>query len=168
MPDTIAGLPRTSIEAERNAAIGIQVSNASAVYQNPQGNPRIELEITDTGGAKGFLAMAGFAGVEEDKQTDSGYEKTYRDGNRLIHEEWNKSGNGEYTVIIADRFVVAVKGNGVADIGALKAALASVNLAGLEALTHARRQARIKKRERLRTARASWWIVVTAPRANRT
>ena len=134
VPDTIAGLPRTSIEAVRNAAIGIQVSNASAVYQNPQGNPRIELEITDTGGAKGFLAMAGFAGVEEDKQTDSGYEKTYRDGNRLIHEEWNKSGNGEYTVIIADRFVVAVKGNGVADIGALKAALSSVNLSGLEAL----------------------------------
>jgi hypothetical protein len=134
VPDTLSGLPRTSIEAARNAAIGIQVSNAKAVYQNPQGSPRIELEITDTGGAKGFLAMAGFAGMEEDKQTDSGYEKTYHDGNRLVHEEWNKSGNGEYTVILGDRFVVAAKGSGVADIGALKAAVSSVNLSGLEAL----------------------------------
>jgi hypothetical protein len=134
VPDTLGGLPRTSIEATRNAAIGMQVSNARAVYQNPQGNPRIELEITDTGGAKGFLAMAGFAGMEEDKQTDSGYEKTYHDGNRLVHEEWNKSGSGEYTVIIGDRFVVVAKGNGMSDIGALKAAVSSVNLAGLEAL----------------------------------
>ena len=134
VPDTIAGLPRTSIEAVRNAAMGMQVSNAKAVYQNPQGNPRIELEITDTGGAKGFLAMAGFAGIEEDKQTDSGYEKTYHDGSRLVHEEWNKSGNGEYTLIIADRFVVVAKGNGLSDINALKSAVSSVNLAGLEAL----------------------------------
>ena len=133
VPDTMAGLPRTSIEAARNAAIGMQVSNAKAVYENAQGNPRIELEITDTGGAKGFLAMAGFAGMEEDKQTDSGYEKTYHDGNRLVHEEWNKNGDGEYTVIIGDRFVVAAKGNGVADIGALKSAVGSVNLAGLDA-----------------------------------
>jgi hypothetical protein len=123
IPDTLSGLPRTSIEATRNAAIGIQVSNAKAVYQNPQGNPRIELEITDTGGAKGFLAMAGFAGMEEDKQTDSGYEKTYHDGNRVIHEEWNKSGDGEYTVILADRFVIVAKGNGVSTAPASCAAI---------------------------------------------
>ncbi len=134
VPDSLSGLPRTSVEAERNAAMGIQISNAKAVYQNPQGNPRIELEITDSGGAKGFLAMAGFAGIEEDKQTDSGYEKTYHEGNRVVHEEWNRSGNGEYTVILGDRFVVVAKGNGVADIGALKAAVSSVNLEALEAL----------------------------------
>jgi Yip1 domain len=134
VPETLSGLPRTSIEVARNAAIGIQVSNAKATYQNPQGNPRIELEITDTGGAKGFLAMAGFAGMEEDKQTDSGYEKTYHDGNRLVHEEWNKNGDGEYTVVLADRFVVVAKGTGVSDIGALKSAVSSVNLSGLEAM----------------------------------
>jgi hypothetical protein len=134
VPETLSGLPRTSIEVARNAAIGIQVSNAKASYQNPQGNPRIDLEITDTGGAKGFLAMAGIAGMEEDKQTDSGYEKTYHEGGRLIHEEWNKDGSGEYTIVLGDRFVVAVKGSGLSDIGALKSAAASVNLSGLEAL----------------------------------
>ncbi|MEP6485273.1 MAG: Yip1 family protein [Rudaea sp.] len=134
LPATLSGLPRTSFEAARNAAMGIQVSNAKATYRNAQGGPEITVEITDSGGAKGFMAIAGFAGMEEDKQTDHGYEKSYHEGGRLVHEEWNSSGSGEYTVILADRFVVEVHGSGVADINALKAAAASVNLAGLEAL----------------------------------
>lgn len=134
VPDTLAGMPRTSLEVARNGAIGIQVSNAKAVYRNPQGGAEIELEITDSGGAKGFMALAGFAGIEEDKQTEHGYEKTYHQNGRLMHEEWNNSGNGEFTVVLGDRFVVVVKGSGVANVDALKAAVAGLNLAGLEAL----------------------------------
>ncbi|HEX4480316.1 MAG TPA: Yip1 family protein [Rudaea sp.] len=134
VPETLSGLPRTSIETARNAPIGIQVSNAKASYQGPQGGERIDLEITDTGGAKGFLAMAGIAGMESDKQSDSGFEKTYHDGTRLIHEECNKGGGCEYTVVLADRFVVSTKSSGTMDIGALKSAVSSINLSGLEAL----------------------------------
>lgn len=134
VPDTLGGMPRTSMEVARNAAIGIQVSNAKATYSGPQGGPQIELEITDTGGAKGFMALAGFAGIEEDKQTQSGYEKTYHQDGRMIHEQWNNSGNGEFTIVLGDRFVVAVHGSGVANIDALKAAMGGLNLAGLEAL----------------------------------
>lgn len=134
VPETLSGLPRTSFEASRNAAIGIQVSNAKATYRNAQGGPELELEITDTGGAKGFMALAGFANMEEDKQTDQGYEKTTHEGGRLVHEKWNKNGSGEYTVILGDRFVVALSGSGLSDISALQSALAGVNLAGLEAL----------------------------------
>lgn len=137
VPDTLAGMPRTSMEVSRNAAIGIQVSNAKATYQGPQGGPEIELEITDTGGAKGVMALAGFAAIEEDKQTQSGYEKTYHQNGRMIHEEWHNSGSGEFTVILGDRFVVAVHGSGVANVDALKAAVAGLNLAGLEALKSA-------------------------------
>jgi len=134
VPDTLAGMPRTSLEVERNGAIGIQVSNAKARYANPQGGAQIELEITDTGGAKGFMALAGFAGIEEDKQTDHGYEKTYHQDGRLVHEEWSNGGNGEFTIILGNRFVVAVHGSGVANVDALKAAVGGLNLAGLEAL----------------------------------
>ncbi|HEX6833277.1 MAG TPA: YIP1 family protein, partial [Rudaea sp.] len=134
LPESLAGMPRSSYEASRNAPIGIQVSNAKATYRNPQGGPEISLEITDTGGAKGMLALAGFAGMEEDKQSDRGYEKTYHQGGRLIHEQWDNGGSGEYTVVLGDRFVVAVHGSGVANIDAVKAALGGVNLAGLEAL----------------------------------
>jgi len=134
VPETLGGMPRTSMEVSRNAAIGIQVSNAKATYTGPQGGPELELEITDTGGAKGVMALAGFAAIEEDKQTQSGYEKTYHQNGRMIHEEWHNSGSGEFTVILGERFVVAVHGSGVANVEALKAALAGLNLAGLEAL----------------------------------
>jgi len=134
LPDTLGGLPRASYEAARNAQIGIQVSNAKATYRNPQGGPELDLEITDTGGVKGITAFAGFVGIEEDKQTDRGYEKTYRADGRMIHEQWDNGGSGTYTIVLGDRFVVAVRGHQVNDINTIKAAVASLNLAGLEAL----------------------------------
>jgi hypothetical protein len=134
LPETLAGMPRTSLEVERNAPIGIQVSNAKATYRNPQGGPELRLEITDTGGVKGIMALAGFAAMEQDKQTDHGYEKTYHQDGRMIHEEWNNSGSGEFTIILGDRFVVAVHGSDVPSVEALKASVAGLNLAGLEAL----------------------------------
>ncbi|MDR3386307.1 MAG: Yip1 family protein [Rudaea sp.] len=134
LPETLGGMPRVSYEAARNAPIGIQVSNAKATYRGPQGGPELRVEVTDTGGAKGFMALAGFAGIEEDKQSDSGYEKTYHQDGRMIHEQWNNGGSGEYTIVLGDRFLVAVHGSGVANIDALKAAIGAVNLAGLEAL----------------------------------
>ncbi|MGH8121358.1 MAG: Yip1 family protein [Rudaea sp.] len=134
LPDTLAGLPRTSFSVEKQSPIGVQVSVAKATYRNASGGPSYDLSVTDMGGAKGLMALAGFANVEEEKQSDHGYDKTYHQDGRLVHEEWDKSGSGEYTVVLGDRFVVAVKGSGVANIDALKAALGSLNLAGLEAL----------------------------------
>ncbi len=50
-----------------------------------------------------------------------------------MHEQWNKSGSGEYAVVVADRFTVKVSGN-AAQIGDLKEALNEIDLAGLEEL----------------------------------
>jgi hypothetical protein len=80
------------------------------------------------------MALAGFAGMEQEQQDDHGYEKTYHQDGRLTHEKWNNDGHGEYTVVLGDRFVVAVKGSHVVNVDALKAALGGINLAGLEAL----------------------------------
>ena len=80
------------------------------------------------------MAMAGWAAIDSDKETEHGYDKTYKQDGRLVHEEWNNSGNGEFTIVLGDRFVVAVHGSGVTDVAALKAAVAGLNLAGLEAL----------------------------------
>lgn len=131
IPDSIAGLPRTEISAERNNAMGMQISEARATYANDDGRS-VRLEITDTGSAKGLLGLANWAGVEGEKQTSNGYEKTFRENGRLIHEEWNGS-NGKYAIVLGDRFTVQV--NGYADsIDDLKAALGDVNLSGLEKL----------------------------------
>lgn len=134
VPDSLDGLKRTQLTSERNAAMGMQISKATAVYSDGASH-NLNLEITDTGALKGLVGFAnGWAGVEEDKETDTGYEKTYKSGGQLVHEKWdNRSHYGEYGVIVADRFAVAVSGN-AASIDELKGAVGNVNLAALAAL----------------------------------
>ena len=133
IPDTLAGLKRTDFSAERNGAMGMQVSEAHATYSDGA-NRSLKLEVTDTGSAKGFLALAGFAAVQADKETDHGYEKTYKQNGNLVHEQWDaQTKYGEYGVLIGDRFAVKVSGN-ADSMDQLKSAVGSINIAGLEAL----------------------------------
>lgn len=131
LPDTLMGMPRTEMNAERNGAMGMQISQADATYANDDGRS-VRLQITDTGSAKGLLGLASWAGVEGEHQTSNGYEKTYRQDGRLVHEKWNGS-DGEFAVVLGDRFTVEVDGT-ASSIDDLKTALAQVNLGGLEAL----------------------------------
>jgi hypothetical protein len=133
LPETLAGLPRTNVAAQRNNAMGIQVSEASADYADGAGR-NLELEITDTGGAQGFVALAAWANVEQEREWDGGYERDYRADGRMVHERWDgKNGSGEYGVIVGQRFSVKVSGK-AASMDELKAALATgVEVAGLEA-----------------------------------
>ena len=133
LPETLAGLPRTSLSAQRNAAMGFEVAEASADYSDGAGR-KLRLEINDTGGAQGLLGLAAWANVEEEREWQGGFEKTYRDSGRMIHERWDSaSSRGEYSVIVANRFAVEVSGQ-AASMDELKAALATgVNVAGLEA-----------------------------------
>jgi len=133
LPETLAGLPRTGMSAERNAALGFEVSEASADYGNGDGR-RLRLEINDTGGARGLLAFASWANVEEERQWDGGFERSYRADGRMVHERWDANAkSGEYTLIVANRFVLEIDG-GAASMDELKSALAAgVDVAGLEA-----------------------------------
>ena len=135
MPERLGNFKRTSISVERNGAMGVQVSTGHASYQDADNN-QINLEITDMGGAKGIMALAGFANVESERQTETGYEKTYKQDGRLVSERWdNNSRNGEFSIVLGDRFSVKVSGYGSGlDINMLKAALGSLDLAGLESL----------------------------------
>jgi len=133
LPETLAGLPRTSSSAERNNAMGIQVSEAEANYSDGAGR-NLQLEITDTGGAQGFVALAAWANVEQEREWDGGYERDYQANGNMVHERWDATNkHGEYGVIVGKRFSVKVSGN-APSMEELKAALASgVNLAQLEA-----------------------------------
>lgn len=133
LPATLGGLKQESSSAERNGAMGMQVSEARASYSDGQ-DRSLELEITDMGSARGLMGLASWANLEEDKQTATGYEKTYKQGENMIHEEWDKADSrGEYGAVVAGRFLVKVSGN-ARSIDELKSALGGVNLAGLAAL----------------------------------
>ncbi|HWX66785.1 MAG TPA: Yip1 family protein [Rhodanobacter sp.] len=136
LPDSLGNLKRTSISAQRNNAMGMQVSDATAEYSNDNGQ-RITLDVADTGGAKGFMAMAAAMAPEEEKETDHGYEKTYTANGNMVHEAWDtQSKSGEYSVVLGKRFTV--KANGTVDsIDQLKQAVASVDMSKLESLKDA-------------------------------
>lgn len=133
LPETLAGLPRRTLSAERNAAMGMQISEGRATYGDGQGRD-LTLEITDLGSAQGVMALAGWAAIESEKRTETGYEKTVRERGRIVHEEWDGARkSGEYSVVLGERFVAKVRGD-ASDIGQLRQALGSIDLAGLEAL----------------------------------
>jgi hypothetical protein len=134
VPDTLAGMKRTQLSVDKSGALGMQVSNATATYSD-DGQHQLSLKITDTGSLKGLVGLAsGWAGVEQDTETDTGYDKTYKSGGHLVHEKWDSRGNfGDYGVVVGDRFSVDVSGN-AASIDQLKAAVSGIDLAGLEAL----------------------------------
>jgi hypothetical protein len=133
VPESLGGLPRTSLSAERNAAMGFEIAEARAEYSDGA-NRTLLLEINDTGGAKGMLALAAWANVESEREWDGGYERSYRREGRMVHERWDSgSSRGEYSVILANRFAVEIEGQ-AANMDELKSALAAgVNIAGLEA-----------------------------------
>jgi len=134
LPATLDGLQRTQAAAERNAALGMQLSKATATYSDGS-NHTLNLEITDTGSLKGLVGFAaGWGRVEQDSETDTGYEKTYNSGGELVHEKWDRqSQSGEYGVVIADRFTVKVSGS-APSIDILKHAIATIDTGGLAAL----------------------------------
>jgi len=136
LPDSLGDLKRTSMSAERNNAMGMQISQASADYRGDN-NQHISLEVSDTGGAKGFMAMAAAMAPEEEKQTEHGYEKTYTADGNLVHETWDdQSKSGEYSVVVGKRFTVKATGN-TDSIDQLKQAVASIDLGKLESLKDA-------------------------------
>jgi hypothetical protein len=126
-------MTRSTFSTERNAAMGMQMTEARATYMNDSGR-QWNLEITDTGSAKGLIALAGWAGIEGESESATGFDKTYRENGRLVHEQWDSSSShGQYGVVIGDRFAVKIEGQ-ADSIDDLKAALADLDLDSLEAM----------------------------------
>jgi hypothetical protein len=133
VPASLGGLARSEISVERNAALGLQVSTAEATYSDGSGK-ELDLEITDLGGTMGLMALAAWANIEQDRQTNDGYERTYRANNRILHEVWNQASmHGEFSIITSNRFMVKVEGD-APSMDALKAAANGVDLAALDRL----------------------------------
>ncbi|MEO7917015.1 MAG: Yip1 family protein [Dokdonella sp.] len=134
VPESLGGIKRTEYSAEQNGAMGMQMSVANASYRDD--DKSLRLSITDIGGAKGLLGLANAVGVNSQRETDNGFEKTYKEDGRLIHEEWNgERKHGEYSIVIGDRFTVALAGDGY-EFDDIKGAVESLDLKGLENLRH--------------------------------
>jgi hypothetical protein len=133
LPESLGGMTRATFSTHRNSAMGMQMTEARATYVDDEGRSW-DLQITDTATAKGLLALAGWAGIEGQNETGTGYDKTYHEDGRLVHEQWDRSSSrGEYGVVLGDRFTVKIEGQ-AESIDDLKAALVDIDLDALEAL----------------------------------
>jgi len=137
MPAALAGLPRTALSSERSGALGVQVSEANAVYGDGRGRS-LRLKLNDTGGAQGLVQLAAWAGVEQERSWDGGYERDYHQDGRMLHERWdNASGSGEFGMVVGGRFAIQVAGQ-AANMDELKSAVtAGVDVAKLESIASA-------------------------------
>ena len=134
LPEKAAGLPRTGQSSDRSGVAGFMAAKVRGDYGDQSGK-NLSLEVVDTGGAAGLTGLAGWAmlGTSE-KENDSQIERMRKDGNRMVHEQISKKGgSNEYTVILADRFVVSGKGQGV-DFDAVKGAVNAIDLGKIEAI----------------------------------
>lgn len=132
MPENFAGFAKKSSRSEKNGVAGLMVSKAEAEYGDGAGK-NVHLEITDMGVASGMMGFASWMSVQGEKEDQYGSEKTQKVNGRLVHEKSRKSGGGEYSVVVADRFMVEAK-SGSVDLNTLKSAVASLDLGKLEAM----------------------------------
>ncbi len=138
LPESIGGLQRGKESGERTAAAGMKMSHVEARYGEGNG-ARLRVKITDAGSMSGFagLASAGWAMIEIDRESDSGYEKTSTVDGRKMHEKWNsRDKRGEVDMIVGGRFIIEIRGNGI-EMKELKQAIAAIDLKKLEALKNA-------------------------------
>ena len=132
LPEAIGDLKRDSYEAQGGQAMGIAGSSAKGSYV--AGDQHVRLSITDAGGLAGLAALAGWANMTVDRETNTGIEKVYKQGNRTVREEYRKDGShGEVTVILSNGVIVEAEGDKV-DLASLKKIVEGVNLSKLEAM----------------------------------
>lgn len=130
LPDQLAGLPRTGLEAQNNTAAGVSVGQVSADYQKDDKHLRVE--IIDMGGMSALAQIAGM--VQGEKETNGRVEKIWQEGGRTRQEEYQKDGSSaEAKSILKNGLVVSAQGSNLS-IDEVRGALGKLDLAALEGL----------------------------------
>lgn len=133
LPETLAGMKRTDASAQSGEAMGIKGSSATARYTDGAG-ASLNVDISDMASLSGLAGLASRLAPSMQKETDAGYERTSKLNGQIVHERYDRrTKNGEISIILAERFNVAVRGNGV-DAPTLRTAISQIDMAGLVAL----------------------------------
>lgn len=132
LPAAVAGYARTGVSAESGGAGGVGASSAEGTYQ--KGDANLRLQVTDMGATGAIAGIAGAFNVQSSHEENGRYEKVGKVGGRLTTESYDRNArHGEYSVMVADRFMVHAEGDNVG-VDELKAAVGAVDYGRLEGL----------------------------------
>jgi hypothetical protein len=118
MPESLAGIKRSSLDGQKIAAGEFVMAQAEAHYakqsENEEENlPRVQVVCTDFGAGEGSTAKvtAGlWAQAEMDQESDDGYSKTVKVGTHPGMETYSKGGKrGTLELVVADRFMLRIE-----------------------------------------------------------
>jgi hypothetical protein len=134
LPESLPGMKRDDASGETNEAMGISAAKATGHYSDGNGN-NVTVEITDMGSLSGLAGLATKFDPNQEKETDTGYERTTHVNGQLVHEQYdNRDKSGEVDIIASNRFNVTVHGNGV-DMDFLTNTLKQVDFQKLASLS---------------------------------
>jgi len=132
LPESVEGLKRISISSEKSSASGYEISKAQAKYSDGD-----KLIISLSVGDYGSNINGGFftwIDAEQDNESEVGYEKTGVVDGRQTRETSSKNNSlSEYSVVVANRFVVESIGQNTS-VDKLKSVINTVDLDKIEAL----------------------------------
>lgn len=99
-----------------------------------KGEARLELEISDTGGAPAMVdALAEMAGSDLNRPVANGYFKGTTIAGAPAVESWNTVDSlGEITVLVKKRYIVHVGGRGLPDAAPMRALVEQIRLNDLK------------------------------------
>lgn len=135
LPSSLPGLQPATPAGNADETMSIKTTSAQIDFNGPN-NARINVSIRDATAISGLAGLADMANSEQSEQGDS-YEKTETIDGRSVHEKWDAPArHGTLSLSVGQRFAVDVTGDNV-DMGALKNALAHIDLAKLESMKDA-------------------------------
>ncbi len=115
LPGELAGFSRVGMEGSEEQIWGLNRTSAKARYESDDGTAGFDVVLDDFGvyPQAGGYYLDWSATAEEDTRPD-GYQRTWRAGDRWIHEEWSAQARaGRHALIVADRYRVTVEGANV-------------------------------------------------------
>ena len=113
LPEELAGMDRISHSGEKAGMFGMNMSTATAEYRGD--DQELEVTFVDFAGMSAALSgLAGWATMEMDRETDSGYERTTMIDGYKAFEKYDKSSKSvEVSLLVENRFIVTVNGRNI-------------------------------------------------------
>lgn len=115
LPKSMAGVDFEESEGQTTGILGFKISTVEAIYQ--EDDSAFEVKLVDVAGVGKLVKnMANWTEIEIDKESKNGYERTTEiDGYPALEKYNSRKEEGETSLIVDDRFIITIKGEGVSE-----------------------------------------------------